>query len=207
MEKNKYILVPCTSRKSELEGHPSMLSELSFHQQLYEIRKYLIDKYIDSDYTFYCDGANNQVRHLIGTRELNWKSCLPAYKRYTGILFSQVELSNWQKANNVLIVSPLWGLIRPNDKIPNYSLMMTDRISFKNEHSSIVIWNLWRPALGKILEDLNKGQSNPYTLLFHKCSMGFSMRARNSFVRPITERNDNYGYNNGIWLNQFLINN
>ncbi len=97
--------------------------------------------------------------------------------------------------------------IKPDDKIPNYSLMMTDRISFKNEYSSRVIWDLWRPALDKILEDLNQSQSNLYTLLFQKCSMGFSMKTRNSFVRPITKRNDNYGYNNGIWLNQFLTNN
>ena len=206
MNKEKYILVPCSNRKSNNKGESSDLTKLSFNSQLFDIRKSIVEKYINSDYSFYCDKTKQVRRHILSAG-LDWEDCLQASKRYTGIIYSQIDENNWQNANKVLIISPLWGIIKPEDKIPNYSLMMTDRVFFRDETSSIAIWNLWRPALDKILEGLNQNQSNPYTLLFQKCSKGFSSKTRDSFIRPITERNDNYGYNKGIWLNQFLTNN
>ncbi|WP_291402548.1 hypothetical protein [Daejeonella sp.] len=101
--KNK-ILVPCTSRKSDAKGEKSNLDDLSFNQ-LNSARKFIVDKYSNSDYDIIVDRTRNIHRHDNNSRTLDWDNCLPAYQRYTGIIFSKVEEQNWQKADNVLFVS------------------------------------------------------------------------------------------------------
>jgi cytoplasmic iron level regulating protein YaaA (DUF328/UPF0246 family) len=207
MDRRKYVLLPCTSKKSTELGQEAHLNDLSFDNEFHEIRRYLIEKYLDPDFIFR-DKTSNQDRHLNSTRSLDWKSCLPAHQRYKGPIFSRVDSNNWQNADNVLIVSPLWGIIKPNDNIPDYSLIMTDLIYFKNEQINRGIWELWRMAFDQIFIDLQNNQTikNPITLLFSKCSLGFSKSLRDSFVRPVERWRDNYGFQKGLWLNQYLSN-
>jgi cytoplasmic iron level regulating protein YaaA (DUF328/UPF0246 family) len=204
MDKYKNILVPCTSIKSDAKGVKSDLISLSFHEELYQQRKQIIDLYTHAD-CIICGRNFIKEESTAPKRNLDWENCLPACQRYTGVIYSHVEAQNWQKADNVLIVSPLWGIIRPQDKIPNYSLEMCDFLIDKKNNIHTRIWKLWRPALDNLINKLTKNQK-PYTLLYKKCSLGFEVNTRNTFESPITNWNDNYGHNKGRWLNNYLSN-
>jgi cytoplasmic iron level regulating protein YaaA (DUF328/UPF0246 family) len=196
------ILVPCTNRKSDAQGEKSSLADLSF-TQLNSVRKFIVDKYLNSDYDIIVDRTRNIHRHDNNSRTLDWDNCLPAYKRYTGILFSKVEEQNWQNADNVLFVSPLWGIIKPHDKIPKYTLEMTDVIQSAIHKYNSVIWRIWRPVLDNLITELYPKET-VYTILYQKCSLGFSVDIRNSLESPETVWRDNYGHHKGEWLNDEL---
>ena len=204
MDYNKNILVSCSSRKSNVKGVKSDLTSLSFHNELHQTRKYIIDRYLNGDCNFW-DTKTNQKRNLCPSKSLDWGNCLPAYKRYTGIVYSHVEKCNWQKADNVLIISPLWGIIRPEDKIPHYNLQMSDLLISEKNHTETAIWRVWRPVLDDLLVKLSKNIP-PYTLLFNNCSLAFGVNNRNTFESPIPNWNDNYGHHKGKWLNNYLSN-
>lgn len=201
--KNK-ILVPCTDRKSDKIGLESSLDKLSF-PKLDVKRRQLLDIYTNTDYTIFSDKKHTIIRHQDKSRELNWKNCLPAYKMYTGKIFSQVTIPNWQKAEDVLLVSPLWGIIKPEDKIPNYTLKMSDYIFSEKYNFSSSVWKFWRPVLDELINELSDGQTT-FSLLFNSCSLGFGVNTRNSFESPVIQWRDNYGHNKGEWLNDHLSN-
>jgi cytoplasmic iron level regulating protein YaaA (DUF328/UPF0246 family) len=198
------ILVPCTSRKSDAQGEKSSLADLSFNQ-LNNVREFIEDTYRNIHYDIISDRSRNIHRHDNNSRTLDWDNCLPAYKRYTGILFSKVEEQNWQNADNVLLVSPLWGIIKPHDKIPKYTLEMTDFLSSETHNFNSAIWRIWRPVLDELINELSDGQTT-FSLLYNKCSHGFSVDTRNSFESPVIQWRDKYGHHKGEWLNDYLSN-
>jgi hypothetical protein len=106
MDKIKDILISCTKSKSNAQGEKSSLADLSFNQ-LNVVRKFIVDKYLATDYNVISDRIRNIHRHNDNARTLDWNNCLPAYQRYTGNIFSKIEDQNWQNEDNVLIVSPL----------------------------------------------------------------------------------------------------
>lgn len=199
--KNK-ILVPCTSRKSDDVGSESSLAQLSF-PKLDVKRRQLLDIYTNTDYTIFSDKKHKIIRHQDESRGLNWKNCLPAYKMYTGRIFSQVNIDNWQKAKDVLLVSPLWGIIKPEDMIPKYTLEMSDYIFSKKNNLSSSVWKIWRPVLDELIHELSDGQTT-FSLLYNKSSRGFSVNTRNTFECPVPNWRDNYGHYKGEWLNDYL---
>jgi cytoplasmic iron level regulating protein YaaA (DUF328/UPF0246 family) len=204
MDKYKSILVSCSSRKSDAKGVKSELISLSFNEELYQQRKKIVDLYTDTDCII--RGRNFiKEKPTAPKRNLDWENCLPACQRYTGVIYSHVEARNWQKADDVLIVSPLWGIIRPQDKIPNYSLEMCDFLIDKKNNIHTCIWQLWRPAMDNLINKLTKNQK-PYTLLYQKCSLGFEVNTRNTFESPLPNWRDNYGHHKGGWLNDHLSN-
>jgi cytoplasmic iron level regulating protein YaaA (DUF328/UPF0246 family) len=204
MNTRNNILLPCTNRKSDAQGEKSSLADLSF-TQLNSVRKFIVDKYLNSDYDIIVDRTRNIHRHDNNSRTLDWDNCLPAYKRYTGILFSKVEEQNWRNAHNVLFVSPLWGIIKPHDKIPKYTLEMTDVIQSDIHKFNSVIWRIWRPVLDNLITELYPKET-VNTILYQKCSLGFSVDIRNSLKSPGIVWRDNYGHHKGEWLNDELSN-
>jgi cytoplasmic iron level regulating protein YaaA (DUF328/UPF0246 family) len=204
MDKIKNILISCTKSKSNAQGEKSSLADLSFNQ-LNGVRKFIVDKYLATDYNVISNRIRNIHRHNDNARTLDWNNCLPAYQRYTGIIFSKVEDKNWQNADNVLIVSPLWGIIKPHDKIPKYTLEMTDIIQSTIHKYNSVIWRIWRPFLDNLITELYPKET-VYTLLYNKCSLGFSVDVRNSLESPEIVWRDNHGHHKGEWFNDEFSN-
>ncbi|WP_291402550.1 peroxide stress protein YaaA [Daejeonella sp.] len=198
------IIISCSSQKSKEPGIKAKLADLSF-DQLSETRNYLAERYIDPDYHFISDRRLNTVRHRNISRCLEWNNCLPAHSRYTGKVFSHIQNQNWLKAHNVLIVSPLFGIIKPGDKIPNYNLQMSDLLVSKKHNINIPIWRIWRPVLDELIHELSDGKTT-FSLLFNSCTRGFSVDTRNSFESPVIQWRDNYGHHKGEWLNDYLSN-
>lgn len=77
---------------------------------------------------------------------------LPAVERYTGVLYRELEWASLpvaarrRGADQVRIVSGLWGLVAPSDPIPAYRLQMSARLDGLGRLST---W--WRPRLAETL--------------------------------------------------------
>lgn len=77
----------------------------------------------------------------------------PARELYTGVLFTRLELAKLTPAarrraeEQVLIASGLWGLLRPDDRVPRYKLPIGEKLAGLPSG----LGALWRPALAAAL--------------------------------------------------------
>jgi hypothetical protein len=69
---------------------------------------------------------------------------------YTGVLFQHLRLDELpaRARNRVLIFSALWGVVRPDDRIPAYKLPIGDRLDGFPPLAAY-----WRPRLAEVLPD------------------------------------------------------
>jgi cytoplasmic iron level regulating protein YaaA (DUF328/UPF0246 family) len=69
---------------------------------------------------------------------------------YTGVLFQHLRLPGLpaRARNRVLIFSALWGVVRPDDRIPAYKLPIGDRLA-----GFPALAGYWRPRLAEVLPD------------------------------------------------------
>jgi cytoplasmic iron level regulating protein YaaA (DUF328/UPF0246 family) len=74
----------------------------------------------------------------------------PAHAVYTGVLFQALGLDGLPRRarNRVLIASALWGVVRPDDRIPAYKLPIATKVPALGPLAA-----LWRPALAQALPD------------------------------------------------------
>jgi uncharacterized protein len=124
------ILLPPSEGKAEPPaGAPVDLDSLVFAEQLGERRAELLDAF---------DPALRQA------------PAAPAAEVYTGILYQRLGLPELplRARNRVLIASALWGVVRPDDRIPAYRFAAKTRLDPIGPPSA---W--WRPALAEALSD------------------------------------------------------
>jgi cytoplasmic iron level regulating protein YaaA (DUF328/UPF0246 family) len=155
------IVVPPSESKRPPpeEGHPVSLDELSF-PALTERRGRLMDALIETSAApdafarLYVrpTKAGEVVRNL-RLREL---PTLPVLDVYTGPLHGGLDAASFspatasRAADDLVVVSPLWGLLRPADRIPPYRMHPCARL--------IDIDDLglgWRPILSELLADVS----------------------------------------------------
>jgi uncharacterized protein len=124
------ILLPPSERKAVPEaGEPVDLGSLAFAEQLGERREKLLDA---------LDPALREA------------PAAPAAEVYTGVLFQRLELPKLpaRARRRVLIASALWGVVRPDDRIPYYKLPP------KQKPKGIGLpAKYWRPVLIEALPD------------------------------------------------------
>jgi len=74
---------------------------------------------------------------------LNWYYCLPAYVLYSGKhsqIYSQIDELNFLNIDtDIMILSALFGWIKPLDLIPHYDLRMSDKIDGGKK-----VWQVWK---------------------------------------------------------------
>jgi uncharacterized protein len=124
------ILLPPSEGKARPEGgEPVDLEALVFAQELGGKREVLIEAFDPS---------------------LRAGPVAPASEVYTGVLFSRLELPKLKaKARRkVLIASALWGVVRPDDRIPYYKFPPKTRLQGIGAPNAY-----WRPALAAALPD------------------------------------------------------
>jgi len=124
------VLLPPSEGKTEPEaGEPVDLGSLAFSEQLGERREQLLEA-LDP-----------------GLREA---PAGPAAEVYTGVLFKRLELPKLpvKARRQVLIASALWGVVRPDDRIPHYRLPPKERLDGIGPLAKV-----WRPALAEALPD------------------------------------------------------
>ena len=152
--KNEVYLITCCKEKNSGGNLISSHLNLSFNETLVECRKKLISIY----------------ENIHGP--LNWNQCMPAIDRYEGRTLYSSEVKNVIKNNSskVLILSALFGILKPNDLIPNYNLKMNDIIN------GSFLYNFWREKceecekciLNTVLIQNNLNQNIKYINLLSK---------------------------------------
>ncbi len=87
-------------------------------------------------------------RHCVQqNRELRTAPTLAAWELYTGVLYERLGLGDLPDGNQVLIASPLWGLLRPSDRVPPYRMPMSAQLPGLEKLTKV-----WRPAVGELLQ-------------------------------------------------------
>jgi cytoplasmic iron level regulating protein YaaA (DUF328/UPF0246 family) len=124
------VLLPPSEGKAHPEtGGPVDLGSLAFPEQLSEQREQLLD------------ALDPQLREA---------PAAPAAEVYTGVLFQRLELPRLpdKARRRVLIASALWGMVRPDDRIPYYKLPPKEKLKGTGP-----LAKYWRPALAEALPD------------------------------------------------------
>lgn len=140
--------------------------------------------------------ARTELIEKLG-KKLNWSETIPAHKLYTGRLYKKVNQENWKKERtDVLIVSALFGLLKHNELIPYYNVVMTDKIPGSDE----IISTYWRK------HNLNQYiiNRNIVDLLFSKYRKAFNEQGNSIGEIPNVKWRDKYGTHKGEWLNEQL---
>jgi cytoplasmic iron level regulating protein YaaA (DUF328/UPF0246 family) len=94
--------------------------------------------------------SQGQVSELERNAALPGAPAAPAAEVYTGVLYERLRLTELPPAARarVLIASALWGVVRPDDRIPAYRLSMGARLPRLGGLAA-----RWRPALRAALPD------------------------------------------------------
>lgn len=124
------VLLPPSEGKAQPEkGGPVALDALAYADELGEKRAELLEAFDP------------------GLREAPAGS---AHEVYTGVLFNRLGLSELPVAarKRVLIASALWGVVRPDDRIPYYKFPPSTRLAGIAAPASY-----WRPVLSEALPD------------------------------------------------------
>jgi cytoplasmic iron level regulating protein YaaA (DUF328/UPF0246 family) len=124
------ILLPPSEGKAEPEaGDPVDLGSLAFPEQLGERREELIS------------ALDPRLRKA---------PAAPAAEVYTGVLFQRLRLPELpaKARRRLLIASALWGVVRPDDRIPHYKLPPKTKLDGIGPLAAY-----WRPGLGAALPD------------------------------------------------------
>ena len=124
------VLLPPSEGKAEPEtGAPVDLGLLAFAEELGERREAVLDA---------CDPALREA------------PAASAADVYTGVLFQRLELPQLpaKARRQVLIFSALWGVVRPDDRIPHYKLPPKTKLKEIGAPAAY-----WRPALTEALPD------------------------------------------------------
>jgi uncharacterized protein len=124
------VLLPPSEGKAEPDaGEPVDLNSLAFAQQLRGRREQLLA------------ALDPQLREAPAAL---------AAEVYTGVLFQRLELSKLpaKARRRVLIASALWGVVRPDDRIPYYKLPPKEKLDGTGP-----LARYWRPALCEALPD------------------------------------------------------
>jgi cytoplasmic iron level regulating protein YaaA (DUF328/UPF0246 family) len=144
------LLPPSEGKTAPSEGAPVDVSALPY-PGLNKTRERLLD--VLSRLTFpralkYLDvgpGLEDEARRNLTLREA---PAAPAHEVYTGVLYEHLGLGSFDRADDVLIASALWGFVRPSDRIPAYRLSMGATLP---RIASLPA--LWRDPLRKALPD------------------------------------------------------
>jgi cytoplasmic iron level regulating protein YaaA (DUF328/UPF0246 family) len=128
--------------------------------------------------------SQGQASELERNAALRSGPAAPAAEVYTGVLYERLRLPELPPAARarVLIASALWGVVRPDDRIPAYRLSMAARLPRLGGPAA-----RWRPALRATLPDeglVVDLRSGPYVA-------AWTPRAAETVaVRAFTERAD-----------------
>lgn len=158
-----FILIPPSEAKNPSEDEQTfLLNKLSFNS-LNKKRSKIIDYLSEQNFSvenytsiFDISTRNYEKINALNSNIKNSK-VLSSIERYTGVLYDYLDYSNLDEKDkiefnkSVIIFSGLFGLLRPEDKIPNYKLKMATKLFDDKKLSKY--WN-------KEITNVLKGQLN-----------------------------------------------
>ena len=176
---SKYI-IPCCGRKiseATLLQLVQPFDTLSFDNELSGYRDEIMAIYI----------ANG--------KEINFNLSAPAHKLYSkGNLYNSANSFTWNngQAEQVYIISALFGIIKATDKIPLYNLSMTDNINGFNPKI------FWQGKLDSIIEHLTN--NFPVVDLLSQNYKDAIQHSQQFLIDAGMVWTDKYGRHRGRWL-------
>jgi cytoplasmic iron level regulating protein YaaA (DUF328/UPF0246 family) len=154
------ILLPPSEGKSDpAPGPPLDLDELAFHDLLKAKRERLIaglEKLSTRPEKMAVAALGisiGQAADVLRDGQLATAAAAPAAEVYSGVLYDRLGLDSLtaaaakRSAGKVLIASALWGMLRPDDRIPYYRFSMKARLPRLPGMAAF-----WRPALAGAME-------------------------------------------------------
>ncbi len=149
------LLPPSEGKTAPATGAPVDLAALSF-PALTKPRERILNTLIrvsrgrEASALKALDLSKTQAGELERNRALRTAPAAPAAEVYTGVLFERLRLPEIDEAARarVLIASALWGVVRPDDRIPAYRLSIGARLPRTPNLAAF-----WRPFLRRALAD------------------------------------------------------
>jgi uncharacterized protein len=150
------LLPPSEGKLAPSEGEPVDLGSLVFGSELSERRARLLDglerlgRLSTARALKQLDISKGQVGEIAVDTELRSAPAAPAAAIYTGVLYDHLRLSELpaRARRQVLISSALWGVVRPEDRIPYYRFSAKARLARIGALSTY-----WRDALAEAMPD------------------------------------------------------
>jgi len=205
--KRTLILIPCSGLKrsggtTEYHTNSSILNYLTStsREHLLSLRRQLFGHFsipVGPDIGYHNDGT------------INYRG---AYKRYAGKIYSPISSGSWEKLRStphldLVIVSALYGLLRYDESIQNYDVMMQGKIG----NHTLKWW--WRnKGLCMILRDyINKNNisevhnvlSNDYNEALRDCFVSMNVK---HLCHDFSEYKSGSNAHRGKWVNNFIQN-
>jgi len=150
------LLPPSEGKSAPAEGQPVDLAALAYAELLGERREKLLDA-LERLATLSRGRAvamlgvpKGQAGEVEVNARLRVAPVAPAAEVYTGVLHERLGLPALAASarRRVLIASALWGVVRPDDRIPYYRLSAKARLAKVGPLASF-----WRPALAAAIPD------------------------------------------------------
>ncbi len=150
------LLPPSEGKTAPASGDPIDLDSLAYADQLGERREKLLDALerlgtLSRRRAVTMLGVSKgQAGEVDVNARLRLAPAAPAAQVYTGVLYERLGLPGLPVAarRRVLIASALWGVVRPDDRIPYYRFSANARLTRIGPPASF-----WRPALAAALPD------------------------------------------------------
>lgn len=145
------LLPPSEGKAVGSRGRPLDLGALSF-PELRDTRERVLDALVDTssgDDALEVLGVGAGVRDQVERNvELRSAPTLSASRLYTGVLYDALDLTTLDRAakarasRRLVVISALFGALRPNDKVPSYRLSMDVSLPGLGKLAGV-----WRPVL------------------------------------------------------------
>jgi cytoplasmic iron level regulating protein YaaA (DUF328/UPF0246 family) len=150
------LLPPSEGKFAPSEGEPVELASLAFAAELSERRQRLLDALgrlgtvATARALKQLDVSKGQVGEIAVDAALRTAPAAPAAEIYTGVLYDHLRLPELpaRARRQVLIASALWGVVRPEDRIPYYRFSAKARLARIGTLSTY-----WRQALATAMPD------------------------------------------------------
>ncbi|WP_432495077.1 YaaA family protein [Kineococcus gypseus] len=147
------VLLPPSESKwaGPARGAPVRLASLS-HPELTGARERVLDALVAlsarEDAPALLGAGAGLAAVVRANTTLRTRPAAPASRVYTGVLFDALDLPSVPAAaaRRVLVVSALWGVLRPGDRVPGYRLSMGTDLPGTGPLAAF-----WRPHLGAAL--------------------------------------------------------
>jgi cytoplasmic iron level regulating protein YaaA (DUF328/UPF0246 family) len=155
------LLPPSETKADGGDGAPLDLAALSFPELTpvrAKVADALVDLAADLPASLTALGLSpRQEAEVARNRVLHTSPTMPALRRYTGVLYDNLDVASltparWSRATERLaVVSALFGLVRATDPIPAY------RLSGGSTLPSLgTLASLWRPAMEPVLTSVDE---------------------------------------------------
>jgi cytoplasmic iron level regulating protein YaaA (DUF328/UPF0246 family) len=149
------LLPPSEGKAVGLRGRPLDLDALSF-PQLTAVREQVLDALVDAsagpDALAVLGAPKGAAERVAANVDLRQAPTLRAAELYTGVLYDALDLGSLdgpgtrRAARRVVVVSALFGALRPGDRVPSYRLSMDVDLPGVGPLAAA-----WRPALDQVL--------------------------------------------------------